>query len=185
MKISTGTSAPTFELETLTGKISLSELLSTGDYLFISFHRFGACPVCNLHIRSLINNSETLSGAGIKILVVFESSVEILKASIEQQHPPFPVGSDPIGHLYKLYNVQRSTIGLLKSVGALSDVFEAKKLGVYPDGVSRDGHPDRMPADFLIGKDGKVILSHYGSHAGDHLSVTKIVEAVNGNKQQL
>jgi hypothetical protein len=35
-----------------------------------------------------------------------------------------------------------------------------------------------MPADFLIAPDGRVQVSHYGRHIGDHLAVPDVFAAV-------
>jgi len=37
----------------------------------------------------------------------------------------------------------------------------------------------KMPADFLIGPDGRIVKAHYGSEIGDHLPVTEVEAALN------
>jgi hypothetical protein len=37
----------------------------------------------------------------------------------------------------------------------------------------------KMPADFLVGPDGRLLLVHYGKNIGDHLSLADIEGALS------
>jgi hypothetical protein len=37
----------------------------------------------------------------------------------------------------------------------------------------------KMPADFLIGLDGRIVKAHYGRNFGDHLTVVEIEAALS------
>jgi hypothetical protein len=38
----------------------------------------------------------------------------------------------------------------------------------------------KMPADFLIAPDGRILKTHYGRNIGDHLPVAEVEAALNG-----
>ena len=73
--------------------------------------------------------------------------------------------------LYEQYALERSVMGFLNPRN-LGGMLEARKLKV--GGMSPDGPMDRIPGDFLIGPDGKLVDVFYGSAIGDHIPFERV-----------
>jgi hypothetical protein len=77
----------------------------------LQFRRYAACPVCNLHVRSVAGRHGEIISAGIREVAVFHSSVEALLPY--QGDLPFAVIPDPARRLYLAFGVERSRLALL------------------------------------------------------------------------
>jgi len=145
----------------------------------LQFRRFAGCPVCNLHLHSIVQRHGEIQAAAIREVVVFHTNVEELL-----QHAgdlPFAVIADPEKRLYADFGVEsgpRALLdprawspilrGVIHSLGAL---FRGRPM------PSTNPHGGRLglPADFLIAPDGLVLASKYGSHSYDQWSVDEIL----------
>lgn len=158
-----------------------------GDRLtHIQFRRFAGCPVCNLHLRSIVNRHDEIVAAGVREVVLFHSTVEELLQHADEL--PFAVIADPDKKLYREYGVEAGKRAMLnprawgtilramgQSVwGLLRGKTKAPKL--LPDG-GRWG----LPADILVAPDGRVLAAKYGEHAGDQWTVDELLELAAAN----
>ncbi|BBZ18738.1 MULTISPECIES: peroxiredoxin-like family protein [Mycolicibacterium] len=142
----------------------------------LQFRRFAGCPICNLHLRSISGRHDEIIAAGVREVVVFHSSAEAMREF--QSELPFTTIADPGKHLYREFGVESSPMALLSPRAMLSAARGMK------------GHPMRgaagrgedhlgLPADFLIGPDGRVLATKYGRHADDQWSVDELLEHVS------
>jgi len=152
-----------------------------GRHVLLSFFRFASCPFCNLRVHALIERHAAYRDAGMAMIAVFESPREtMLRYVAGRMDAPFPLISDPEGHLYRLY-------GLEKSWGKFAMAYINPRIaarcardaavagfgkGFWPGKI--DAAPHRMPADFLIGPDLTVRNAWYGAYPGDHLPFAMI-----------
>ena len=90
----------------------------------LQFRRFAGCPICNVHLQSIVRRHDEIANAGIREVVIFHSTDEELRR-VTNLHPTG-------GHL-------------------------------------------GLPADFLIGSDGRVIACKHGMHANDQWSVDEVL----------
>lgn len=91
-----------------------------GDFVHLQFRRFAGCPICNLHLRSIVRRYDEIRSHGIREVVVFHSTVaELAKYEAEL---PFPLIADPERQLYQLFGVE-SRPGSLSSGRALRAVI--------------------------------------------------------------
>jgi len=145
----------------------------------LQFRRFAGCPVCNLHLHSIVQRHGEIQRAAIREVVVFHTNTEELL-----QHAgdfPFAVIADPEKRLYADFGVEsgpRALLnprtwspilrGVIRSIGA---VLRGRPM------PSTNPHGGRLglPADFLIAPDGLVLACKYGSHAYDQWSVDEIL----------
>jgi hypothetical protein len=67
----------------------------------LQFRRFAGCPICNLHLRSVVGRHDEIVAAGISEVVVFHSSVEDMLP--HQGELPFAAIADPDRELYTLF----------------------------------------------------------------------------------
>lgn len=140
----------------------------------LQFRRFAGCPMCNLHLRSFVQRNAELTALGIQEVAVFHSS---RKAMLEHfAEAPFALIADPAKSLYKAFGVEASILSVLHP----RSWFPAVQ-GLLRHGVSLPGRgesPLGLPADFLIGKDGRVLACKYGRHAYDQWTVDELLELV-------
>lgn len=80
-----------------------------GQLTHLQFRRFAGCPICNLHLRSIVDRHDEIVAAGIREVVVFHSSAEELR----QYDLPFDVIADPEKKLYREFGVESSARSLL------------------------------------------------------------------------
>jgi hypothetical protein len=165
------------ELVSVTGeRISLPD---DGAFVHLQFRRFAGCPVCDLHLRSIVKRHDEIARANVREVVLFHSSDEELRPYAADL--PFAVVADPDKVLYVEFGVESGVRALLDPrvwwaifYGVLLSLWaiarRKKPLPPKPRG-GRVG----LPADFLIAPDGRAVASHYGAHAYDQWSVDEIL----------
>jgi peroxiredoxin len=152
-----------------------------GQLVHLELRRFAGCPICNVHLRSVVMRKDELAAAGIKEVVVFHSTDQELRKY--QTELPFAVIADPEKRLYAEFGVERSPRAILnpgawpamiRGVGhSIGAVIRRKEKA--PPVVHENGSLG-LPGDFLIASDGHVIASKYGTHAFDQWSVDEVLE---------
>ena len=172
-RLNTGEKAPSFKTRDWQGK-SIELLDTHPGKTLLSFFRYASCPLCNLRVHELIREQGRFSEAGIRILAVFQSPAERIAHYVGQQSPPFPLIPDPDLKLYRLYGVETSWWGVVRTwtVG-LPQVFKAVFANGYLPGRV-ENEVNRIPADFLIASDGQLIDVYYGRDIGDHIPLERI-----------
>jgi hypothetical protein len=79
--------------------------------IHLQFRRFAGCPVCDLHLHSVVGRHQEISESGIREVVVFHSSVEDLLPHAADL--PFAVIADLAKRLYAGFGVERGGRALL------------------------------------------------------------------------
>ena len=149
--------------------------------IHLQFRRFAGCPVCDLHLHSIVRRHQEILAASVREVVVFHSRTQELL-----QHTgtlPFSVIADPEKKLYRAFGVDASLSALLdprvwpaillgigRSLGAI--VLRKEPVPTLHPRGGRLG----LPADFLIATDGRVLACKYGTHAYDQWSVDGILD---------
>lgn len=156
------------EMTQVDGKpVSLRQM---GKKVHLQFRRFAGCPICNLHLRSIVKHHTQIEQAGIVEIVVFHSSREEMQ---EYTDLPFAVIADPQKALYKEFGIEKSWRSMLHPramwAGMLGILGRRASLLTAKDGMFG------MPADFLLDETGKIIACHYGKHADDQWSVQELL----------
>jgi peroxiredoxin len=146
----------------------------------LQVRRFAGCPICHLHLRSFVKRSKEIDGAGIAEVVVFHSSRQALMRYAGDL--PFAVVADPLRRLYVEFGVEaaprallhpRAWWPILRAVAhSLWSILRERR--AVPPMVPQGGRFG-LPADFLIGRDGRVWACKYGSHADDQWSVDELL----------
>ncbi len=149
----------------------------------LQFRRFAGCPVCNLHLRSVVARHAEIEAAGIREVVVFHSRAEELLDHVADL--PFDVVADLDKALYREFGVESAPRALLHPKAwpaivlavarALPDVLRRRR----PAPSARpEGGRFGLPGDFLIAPDGSVLASHLGRHVYDQWSVDELLGLV-------
>lgn len=172
MKHQPGDTMIPFSLPAIDGTLFDSDSLKGRRYL-LSFFRYASCPFCNLRLHELVTRYQELDYA-FTIVAVFDSSLENLQRYAQKHHAPFTILADQDNAYFKLYEIEHSLPGMLKSMllhlPALLDGMILK--GYIPWCIK--GNMTRMPADFLIDENGVIQTAYYGKDAGDHLAFSQI-----------
>jgi peroxiredoxin len=144
-----------------------------GGRLHLQFRRHAGCPICNTHLRSVTQRLDEITAAGIREVVFFHSSAELLREY--QQELPYDVIPDPDREVYADFGVERSWRAILtpKVLASVGSGF-AQQRGKGTLGTLTESHLG-MPADFLIDTDGTVIAAKYGEHGADQWSVDELL----------
>jgi peroxiredoxin len=149
--------------------------------IHLQFRRFAGCPICNVHLQSIVRRHDEIANAGVREIVVFHSTDEELRRYVGEL--PFAVIGDPDKALYAEFGVGRSPRSLLhpRALTPATLAFAIRqgmgKANLHPTG----GHLG-LPADFLIDTHGRVLACKRGRHANDQWSVDEVLaHAHRGN----
>jgi peroxiredoxin len=142
----------------------------------LQFRRFAGCPICNLHLQSIVQRHDDIEAAGIREVVFFHSPAdELAKYTADL---PFATVPDPDKRYYRQFGVEsspralldpRAWPGIIRGV-ALTTLGRFRAPAVHQAG----GHLG-LPADFLIDTNGTVIAEKLGTHAYDQWSVDELL----------
>jgi hypothetical protein len=151
----------------------------------LQFRRFAGCPVCNLHLRSVVRRHGEIEAAGVREVVVFHSPADELLPHVADL--PFAVVADPDKRLYAEFGVERSPRALLDP-RAWRPVLRAVLSGVREVARRREHLPSArphggrlgLPADFLVASDGRVLAAKYGEHVYDQWPVDELLQLAAG-----
>ncbi|MEU2055258.1 peroxiredoxin-like family protein [Streptomyces bungoensis] len=151
----------------------------------LQFRRFAGCPICNLHLRSVVQRHAEITRAGIQEVVVFHSPAAELREYATDL--PFAVIADPVKRLYAEFGVESSPRSLLHP-RAWAPIARAVLRSTWAILRGRERPPSRrqpggrlgLPADFLIAPDGRVLAAKYGEHAYDQWPVDELLALAAG-----
>ena len=183
-KLAVGDTVPVTTFTTFKGEIVSLENSST-PLIHIQFRRHAGCPICDLHLRTLMKRQDELTDLGVSEIVFFHSNPEELKE--HTSYLRFPCIADPTKTLYKKFGTEEGkgitdltwhvAGALLSSIGsAVVDLVKGERqlTPLHPTGGR-----DQFPADFLVNKAGKVLAVKYGKDIADQWSVTELFELAN------
>jgi len=172
-----GKKAADFEATTIDGKsFHLSDF--RGQKIFLSFFRNGACALCNLRVHEISEQQKAFDAAGIKVIAVFESTIEEMKPFVGKQQLSFTLLSDPMGKIYQQYGVQNSPEiiqEVMRSGSASGKVAEAADAGFNL--IPQEGaNFFRIPAEVLIDENFGIVKIHHCTALIDHLTINEILK---------
>jgi hypothetical protein len=144
-------------LETLSG--DAARLPDPGHLVHVQMRRFAGCPICNLHLRSVITRMSEITGAGVSEVVVFHSTIQELRQY--ESDLPFTVLADPRKELYRALGVESSPLAVLNPsfwprvpavMAQLAHTVRRSRRGAP---IAPTGGQLGLPADFLLDPTGK------------------------------
>ncbi|MCK0110703.1 redoxin domain-containing protein [Ornithinimicrobium sp. F0845] len=155
--------------------------------IHLQFRRFAACPICNVHLGTLVRRHEEISAAGVIEVVVFHSEASAMRP--HQAGLPFAAVADPERVLYDEFGVGRSVRSLLNPRAWTSPLNPAAWQVAAREWRDPDSRPFQvrggsitgLPADFLIAPGGAVQAVRYGQHANDQWSVDELLDLVESD----
>ncbi|HOX36622.1 MAG TPA: pyridoxal-phosphate dependent enzyme [Candidatus Brocadiia bacterium] len=172
-----GDIAPDFEVVTVKGEtVSLSRFKG-GKYVCLVFLRYVGCPICQMTMVHHKREYDRLAAAGADVIIFAQSPNEKLRKTDAKKDFPFHLVGDPEREVYGLYGVGR---GGLKHIILGSHVAVKATLKGYMHGAL-GGDEFQLPADFIVGPDGRIAMAHYGRHAGDNMAPAQLAELITKN----
>jgi len=178
MRLRIGQRAPEFVAQDLTGRtVTLAQY--AGRKLLLTFNRAAVCPLCNVRAWHLVNRYPMYRRAGLEIVSFFESSPQLAHEYLDRLKTPFPIVADLAHRVYDQYGLETSFWGVMRARLARGAVYrEAAQRGIgarlVQNILGMDGRFGLMPAEFIIGEDGRILAAHYGRDAGDFLLFSEI-----------
>ena len=151
----------------------------------LQLRRFAGCPICNLHLRTMVVRNDEIVRAGVREIVVFHSPADGLRRYSEGI--PFELVADPDKKLYREFGVEatprsvldpRAWRAIAKGLGrTVSAMLQRRQ---PPPPLNPQGGLLGLPADFLIAQDGRVLAAKYGQHAYDQWTVDEMLTLAGG-----
>jgi hypothetical protein len=126
-----------------------------GRLVHLQFRRFAGCPVCNLHLRSVVLRHDEIVASGVREVVVFHSPAAELRPHAADL--PFAVVADPGKRLYREFGVEAGRRALL----------DTRAWGPIVRGVARDltrALRERRPLPSLTPHGGRLGLPTTDNH---------------------
>ena len=179
-KARVGAAFPTLELAATSGQqVTIPD--PAGDYIHLQLRRFAGCPICNLHLRSIVARYDEIRSQRVREVVVFHSTAaELTKHEAEL---PFSLIADPERALYRRLGVERRLRSLLRPralraaiAGQTAALRHKSTMRRALGPVTPTGGLLGLPADFLIAPDGRIAALKYGQHAYDQWTVDELLD---------
>ena len=157
--------------------VNTHELL--GHKILITFNRYVSCPLCNFRTHELLENYDSLKHRGLIFISFYESGKETLTEYATKEEIPFVMVPDPTQQFYKQFKIQRSWVKTI--IGRFTLYNEKHEPGekYFNQDYERDGHLNRIGADFLVNENGIIQKVYYGKYVGDHIDINEILNWVN------
>lgn len=149
-----------------------------GKKILLTFNRYVSCPLCNFRTHELLEKYDTLKQHGLIIISVYESGRETLTEYTAKETVPFMMIADPTEALYRQFKVQKSWWKSFTGLFHRYSEKHSKGKQLFKSSYERDGHLNRIGADFLIDEEGIIQIAYYGKFVGDHLPVSDIIRWV-------
>ena len=147
----------------------------------LQFRRFAGCPICNVHLHSMVTRRAEIVAAGIHQVVLFHSTPQEVRSHARDL--PFDVVADPDKQLYEEFGVETSLRGVLDPRATAPVVRALFRRGGTERVRPFTGAPARptrgrlgLPADILLDPGGAVLACKYGTHAYDQWSVDEVLD---------
>ena len=173
-----GSMAPNFRLRDYGGQqVSLQELVSMGPAI-VHFYRGSWCTHCYNNLADLTVSHDGIRAAGARVVVIAPPASPrfLLAAQVEATHLPFPTLVDEGMKVAVAYGVVYSLPAQLRPIYL--------ERGYAPPRNPRAGEwlvP--IPATFLIGTDGTIILGAVDVDYRNPLHSEQLVTAVKGMRR--
>lgn len=148
-----GASAPDFALPNQTGdSVRLSTLLQRGPAIVV-FYRGGWCPYCNLELRAYQRILEDIRASGVSLIAISPQAPDASLSTAEKNALVFDVLSDEGSNVARAFGV---ACALPKELQSLYTEFGH----ALPEINHDESWTLPIPATFVIGTDGAVLLAH-------------------------
>lgn len=173
MRLEPGDIAVPFTTQAIDGTtVSLNQF--AGGPVLLMFFRYASCPMCNLHLRDFAKDYGGLRDRGLAVVAFFHSPPHAIQAHAGRRRYPFLLVSDPDFRVYRKYGVESSWPRLLLSIVNPRFYVSVVRSLLHGFWGGMAWPMAKMPADFLVGPDDRLVAANYGRDIGDHLPVARL-----------
>jgi len=175
-KLKTGDFAPLF-----TAADALGREFSLADYngkknVVLVFLRYAGCPLCQMALGAMKASYNEFESKDAVVAAFIQSPRERLAEAGDVSEFPFHIIPDPEEHIYRIYGVGSTNILGLANPNVLIRGLKATAKG-YKQG-KMEGNLWQLPADFIVGKDGRLTLARIGKDVSDNLPVSELLSSI-------
>ena len=117
-------------------------------------------PISRVYLTRYMDSLDSLTSG--RLACVVRSDPQNIAAKLDAPFP-FPLICDAAGALYEYFQVQTTGSRLAWSFPAMRIFREAKKMGYQPEKRARQ----QLPLTLVVGREGKILFSHYGESLTD------------------
>lgn len=172
-----GDRAPGFRLPDAEGRpVELDRLLQSGPVV-LCFYRGQWCPYCNLELRGYQQALPRLKALGASLVAVSPQTPDHSAATAQANALAYPVLSDvglAVARAYGLaFDLPAELVDLYQNAFKL-DLVKWNDAG---------GWSLPIPATYLIGRDGRVLLAHVDPDYRDRLDPETILQKLGAHKE--
>lgn len=134
--LETGSPAPSMVLEDTEGQtVRLSDYQGRHAVL-IYFMRSTSCPVCNWHVRDLVDSADAMAADNVRVLVAVPEDRETAARWKAKRQVPFPVLTGRADSPHEMIGLGRKVFGSMQQSGSIL---------IDRQGVIRHAHGATMP----------------------------------------
>ena len=136
--LETGSPAPRMALEDTTGQaVRLSDYHGRHAVL-LYFMRSTSCPVCNAHVRDLVDRADELAADDVRVLLAVPEDRETATAWKARRRIPFPVLTGRRESPHEMVGLGRKVFGAMRQSGSVL---------VDRQGIVRHAHGATLPTN--------------------------------------
>lgn len=146
-----GSQAPQFALPDATGEIVQLETLLAQGAVVVTFYRGGWCPYCNLELKALQDQLDTIHSLGAELVAISPQMPDESLSQTEKTGLSFPVLSDQDAEVAKQFGVAWEVPEVL-----LTHMKEDRKLDLVNIN-NGNGTVLPIPATFVLNQQGDVV----------------------------
>ena len=162
-KLQAGDQIPRFTYDSpYQPQLPFYDLLDADTPLFVVFMRNFGHPITRHYVMEYIQDKDKLTSA--RLACVVRTDPHVIAGAIPEEQMPFSLICDAEGVLYEHFCVPSTTSWFRShSLTALRILKEARKMGYK----AVEGETYQLPLTLLIGRDGTVLMAHYGQSLTD------------------
>jgi peroxiredoxin len=170
-----GDSFPDLALESVDGKVRLSERWAAGP-LVVAFMRHFGCAFCREHLILLGRAYDEIRAAGGDAIAVFQYGAEATDSFCKSRDVPFGCLGDPARNGFRSVGLGRGPRSEYLSLKILRQRKRVRSVGARA-GIPR-GDVAQRPGTFVVDQNGKLVFAHYNEDSTDNADVADVLEAV-------
>lgn len=152
------------------GLVDLEKLLDGGPVV-VSFNRGHWCPFCKIELRTLASYAEEIARLGARVVSIVPDRQEYAARLRAEAYDRIIVATDmDNGYALSLDLViwlDETVRGLMQDRGLQLEIYQGNEGWFVP-----------LPATFVVGRDGKVVLRHIDPEFRNRMGVDEILSAL-------
>lgn len=166
-----GSMAPTFSGTDVNGNaVDLAALREKGPVVLF-FYRGSWCPICNKHLAAVQDSLQLILDKGATVVAITPETAESAAGIIAKSGATFPIIHD------EGYTILCAYGTAFRESGAKVTAMKVAGYNI-PKANGNDDNVLPVPATFIIGQDGTIIVSHFDEDYKKRMSVKAILAAL-------